>query len=108
MNKTLHPFQTVSDHCVEVHNLNLVQPHQQRGSREIDTSHVKLLEESFLKSPGGQFHLLAGLVLNGSLEQVGNEGGATVEVIGGNHTRAALTSLYRRGLRSPLVRVRPY
>ena len=108
INITLLPFQTVSDQCVEVHVLNLVQPNQRRRAREMDTSHVKFLEESFLKSPGGEFNLLAGLLLKGSLEQVGNEGGATVEVIGGNHTRAALTSLYRRGLRSPLVRVRLY
>ena len=83
MNKTLHPFQTVSDHCVEVHNLNLVQPHQQRRAGEIDTSHVKLLEESFLKSPAGRFHLLVGLLLNGSLEQVGNEGGPPLKSLEG-------------------------
>ena len=97
-----------SDHCLEVHVLNLVQPAVERRARELDTSHVKFLEDSYLTTPGGEFHLLAGLLVGGSIDKAGSKGGATIEVLGGNHTRAALTSLHRRGLRSPLVRVRVY
>ena len=43
---------------------------------------------------GGEFHLLAGNIISGKIENDVDEKGVTTEVIGGNHTRAAMLMLY--------------
>ncbi|XP_060591455.1 uncharacterized protein LOC132746355 [Ruditapes philippinarum] len=57
---------------------------------------------------GGEFQLLAGNILSGDLENAMQERGMRIEVIGGNHTKAALMTLYRQGLRNPYVQMTLY
>lgn len=93
---------------IRVHVLNLVEPVASRRIRDLDTGHVKFLEDSFLASPGGEFHLLAGLLVEGDIERVAEPGEAKIEVLGGNHSRAALSSLHRRGLHDSFCLVSIY
>jgi hypothetical protein len=51
---------------------------------------------------------LAGNILSGDLENAMQERGMRIEVIGGNHTKAALMTLYRQGLRNPYVQMTLY
>jgi len=57
---------------------------------------------------GAEFHLLAGLLTRGDIEQADQPGACTVEVLGGNHTRAALTCLFQQGLHPGKVLVTIY
>ena len=75
---------------MEVHINNIVEPGDSRKVRMLDTKHVNFLEESFRSSPGANFHLLAGNLIKGNMDDVKKEGRAEIEAIGGNHTRAAL------------------
>lgn len=89
---------------MSVHLNNLVSPDADRLVRPISTEHVQYLEKSFQCTPGGEFHLLVGNMVDGEIEKAGEAGGAKIEVIGGNHSRLALTSLHRRGLRAATVK----
>ncbi|XP_053393658.1 uncharacterized protein LOC123543365 [Mercenaria mercenaria] len=85
--------------CVSVHLDNLVGPMDGRAVRPVLTSHVKELEEAFLKNRvQSQYKILVGLLVDGSIEMASKPGGCTVEVLGGNHTRIALQTLRKRGL----------
>ena len=93
---------------VKVHVMNLTEPHPKRRVRELDTKHVQFLEESYLNNPGADYSLLAGMLVTGDINKAAEVGGVVLEVIGGNHRRAVLTSLFRRGLREPYVDVIVY
>ena len=61
-----------------------------------------------VKTNNNHFKVLAGVLVSGSLDNAAVEGSCKVEVIGGNHSRAAVTSLFRRGLGPEVMRVRVY
>lgn len=84
---------------VEVHLGNLVAPHPSRATRVLDHEHVGMLTESFANDSCGQIVIFQGMVTDGmvSPSTLYQEGTGKVEVLGGNHSREALQTLYRKG-----------
>ena len=79
-----------------VHVDNLVRPKQRYSVRSIDTEHVEVLKKQFVKSTPCTI-LIGVLEDETSIGQLDLPGKASVEVIGGNHTRVALQELHREG-----------
>ena len=85
--------------CVQVHIDNIIPPEDKRKVRDLDIEHVKKLKTEFrrYRSP---FLMLAGHVSpNIDIETLSSRSEVpTVEVIGGQHTCAALKELYDEGM----------
>ena len=87
--------------CVPVHILNIIPPESSRKVRDLDKDHVEKLKGEFqrYRSP---FLMLAGHVAEDiDLDTLKQESDLpTVEVIGGQHTCAALKELHDEGMES--------
>ncbi|XP_053378538.1 uncharacterized protein LOC128548147 [Mercenaria mercenaria] len=77
----------------------MVRPH--------NMEHVEKLREGFLVN-GKHFKILAAIFISGSMDKAEVPGRVTLEVLGGNHSREALASLYSSCLVDPLVLVTVY
>ncbi|XP_053406064.1 uncharacterized protein LOC128559065 isoform X2 [Mercenaria mercenaria] len=84
----------------DVHVNNLTAPHPSRATRMLHHDHVGSLTESFQDQDCGQLVILIGMLTSDQVQtdSLAEEDTATVEVLGGNHTRQALQSLFLKGL----------
>ena len=80
---------------IQVHISNLINPGVQRRVRDLDYAHIDRLKTAFKTSYRTEFNSLVGLVINKPLtdDEYVIPGRATVEVLGGNHSRVALQEL---------------
>ncbi|KAL4233079.1 hypothetical protein ACF0H5_007764 [Mactra antiquata] len=90
------------DECVKCHISNLKPPTDESLLRPLNMDQVEALRINYLQG-GFQFKVMVGILKKGDINKASvlgdiNKasvlGGAEVEIIGGNHTRAALQSLY--------------
>lgn len=84
----------------DVHVNNLTAPHPSRITRVLHHDHVDTLMDSFQENDCGQIVILVGMLTSEgvSVATLKEEGSAAIEVLGGNHTREALQSLYVKGV----------
>ena len=78
---------------------NLIEPGPSRLVRSLDQAHVEMLKEE-LRQVGSSFCVVVGVyfTLDGhSYKELEKPCNLKVEVIGGNHTRAALQNLLKEG-----------
>ncbi len=94
--------------CVDVHIDNLLPPAEHRLIRPLDPIHVADIVKG-LKSNPQQYCILAGVLVEGELNDLTDSGKTRVEVIGGNHTRAAFQALVADGtLQCETLKVKVY
>lgn len=84
----------------DVHVNNLTAPHPSRITRVLHHDHVDTLMDSFQENDCGQLVILVGMLTSEGINvaTLKDEGSTSIEVLGGNHTREALQSLYLKGV----------